>query len=269
MTSYIRQRAWLFAAAAAAALTGSAASAAEAINGQLNAVANATLSGATASQVDNQSWNTTPATLNTNVNATITGPGFNPDHTDSVKTFGTAQATWASANAGEVNFTNYGWNFSVNNPDATSATADLTQDRGGSDWSYTFTATANGRFIMDYDVESLTSDGFGLWGWDISSSGGGVGGPVLVPGAPDASGEFVGALVAGQTYTVTLDGNPNVQFGAGTETLSQAMNGDFNWRITEGGGIPEPASWALMLTGFFGLGGALRARRRAASAAVA
>ena len=31
--------------------------------------------------------------------------------------------------------------------------------------------------------------------------------------------------------------------------------------------VPEPASWALMLTGFFGLGGALRRRRRAASAA--
>lgn len=29
-----------------------------------------------------------------------------------------------------------------------------------------------------------------------------------------------------------------------------------------GGGVPEPASWALMLAGFFGLGGALRQQRR-------
>jgi hypothetical protein len=28
------------------------------------------------------------------------------------------------------------------------------------------------------------------------------------------------------------------------------------------GGVPEPTTWALMLTGFFGAGGALRARRR-------
>ncbi|THD65069.1 MAG: PEP-CTERM sorting domain-containing protein [Phenylobacterium sp.] len=28
-------------------------------------------------------------------------------------------------------------------------------------------------------------------------------------------------------------------------------------------GVPEPASWALMLGGFFGLGGALRRRRTA------
>jgi hypothetical protein len=33
------------------------------------------------------------------------------------------------------------------------------------------------------------------------------------------------------------------------------------------GGVPEPASWAMMLIGFGGLGGALRSRRRAASAA--
>jgi hypothetical protein len=29
------------------------------------------------------------------------------------------------------------------------------------------------------------------------------------------------------------------------------------------GGVPEPESWALMIVGFFGLGGALRARRTA------
>ena len=32
--------------------------------------------------------------------------------------------------------------------------------------------------------------------------------------------------------------------------------------ITLGGGVPEPASWALMLVGFGGLGAALRHRRR-------
>ena len=32
---------------------------------------------------------------------------------------------------------------------------------------------------------------------------------------------------------------------------------------TPGGGVPEPAAWAMMLLGFFGLGSALRARRPA------
>ena len=45
------------------------------------------------------------------------------------------------------------------------------------------------------------------------------------------------------------------------------MDGAFNWQITErDAGVPEPASWALMLTGFGGLGAMLRARRRPAAA---
>ena len=33
------------------------------------------------------------------------------------------------------------------------------------------------------------------------------------------------------------------------------------------GGVPEPMSWALMITGFFGAGAALRRRRTVATAA--
>ncbi|HEY2356819.1 MAG TPA: PEPxxWA-CTERM sorting domain-containing protein, partial [Phenylobacterium sp.] len=36
--------------------------------------------------------------------------------------------------------------------------------------------------------------------------------------------------------------------------------------VRGGGGVPEPASWAMMILGFFGVGGLLRTRRRLAAA---
>jgi hypothetical protein len=40
----------------------------------------------------------------------------------------------------------------------------------------------------------------------------------------------------------------------------------FTPAASTGGGVPEPAAWALMITGFFGLGGMLRRTRRTALA---
>ena len=36
--------------------------------------------------------------------------------------------------------------------------------------------------------------------------------------------------------------------------------------VAPGGAVPEPATWAMMLMGFFGLGAALRGRRELAHA---
>ena len=60
------------------------------------------------------------------------------------------------------------------------------------------------------------------------------------------------ALV-GNTPGATITGHITGQVSLNSDTLN--------------GGVPEPASWALMLLGFGGLGAALRQRRRAALAA--
>ncbi|HZZ66745.1 MAG TPA: PEP-CTERM sorting domain-containing protein [Phenylobacterium sp.] len=272
MTFPNRQRPWLLAAASAALLAGAAghAGAAVSLSGDLNAVANASMNGKpAATDSASQSFTGAPQTLNTSVNATVTARGFNADHTDYVSSFGTAQATWASANSGAVDFTNYGWDFSVNNQANTPSAADVDFDRPGSgnDWTYTFTATGNGEFVMDYDVVG-TGTVDGLQGWNINFSG--PGGGLLLTGVlpipdPTQSGVFTRALVAGQTYTVSLDGNPNIEDGNFSANFAGSMNGTFDWSIRDG--VPEPTCWALMLTGFFGMGALLRARRRTALAA--
>jgi hypothetical protein len=251
------------AAAAALACAAQPAAAAVAINGELNAVANAYADGhPTVTSTDHQAWSGAPATLNTSVLADSFGGVFH-DHNDHVSSFGAAQATWASANSGSVDFTNYGWNFSaLNNTQPDGADLDANRPGDGADWSYNFTATGDGSFTMAYNVVGSGAT-LGLFGWNIFFSGGGSGGPDLnsLANDPTTSGVFSAAITHGQTYTIALYGNPNVA-GFGPQVFASSMNGTFDWRIDERGGVPEPASWALMLVGFGGLGAMLRARRR-------
>ncbi|MFI4964238.1 MAG: PEPxxWA-CTERM sorting domain-containing protein [Caulobacterales bacterium] len=44
---------------------------------------------------------------------------------------------------------------------------------------------------------------------------------------------------------------------------------DFNFEVATAGGVPEPASWTLMIVGFAGIGGGLRRSRKGAAAATA
>ena len=256
-------------AASAAGLAAQPAAATTAIGGDLNIVADAyTHSGPTVTSMDSQTWSNIPGTLNVAANAVANG-GIYEDHNERVSAFGTAQATWASANSGSVAFTNYGWNFSVKDNDPLSSGADLDANRpgNGSDWTYTFQATANGVFQMTYDV-TATGSTEGLYGWAIDFNGASVG-PDLTTSQfandPTTSGVVTEAVTAGQPYTISLYGNPNIEACFARE-FSGSMDGTFDWQIT-GGGVPEPASWALMLTGFGGLGAVLRSRRKLAGVA--
>lgn len=57
---------------------------------------------------------------------------------------------------------------------------------------------------------------------------------------------------------------------AAVADINRAVGGQFALGGTlepSSGAVPEPATWAMMLLGFFGLGGALRARKAAAAVA--
>jgi hypothetical protein len=112
--------------------------------------------------------------------------------------------------------------------------------------------------IFGFDGDGLTA--YGQTGNALDTSGG-YGGPSayftnIVFGPTSQSGDvnFIGGIADGGTNYFGLE-----------EAIDAA---DFTAPITTTpGGAPEPASWALMLTGFFGMGAALRRRQTASVAA--
>ena len=101
---------------------------------------------------------------------------------------------------------------------------------------------------------TVASQGCGYWGCGT-----------FVPTSTtsfDGSGEAVGILVIPGTITSLTITDSVSEYWHG---LTVGIGGI---AITGGGGIPEPATWALMLAGMGGVGAALRARRKAALAAV-
>ena len=194
---------------------------------------------------------------------------------DSVETRGAIDAVWASADAGTVNLSGFGWTVNADDPDIHALAGDQSSD-GTTNWTYQFTATANGTFSLTAidSAEGVTRAGLGDWRIAMSERGGPTARADILSGfgtgAQDdtINGAFSQALIAGHTYTVSLsnlDGFSTVgnTTGAGENNSENML---INWRISSdevAGGVPEPASWALMITGFGLAGASLRARRRA------
>jgi len=68
---------------------------------------------------------------------------------------------------------------------------------------------------------------------------------------------FTTGLLGAGSYVLEAGVRDNVDFGGS----SQLLVDNFALTAVGGGGVPEPASWALMILGFGGAGAALRRRR--------
>ncbi len=188
--------------------------------------------------------------LSTSASATSAVPGTNV----SVTTQGSVAATWASADQGQVVFSNLGWISQ-----GVGAGGEAYLNTGAPDWSYSFTAESNGVFTLAYSIsaDAATTDEFGLNGFTFLDVAGVTHyltdfflGPFPVAGSLSAT------VLAGNSYTVSLDNTANIFGPLGTRT--SLMDATFNWSITS---VPEPGTLAL-----FGLGAlGLAARRRKAA----
>jgi len=114
--------------------------------------------------------------------------------------------------------------------------------------------------------------------WESGDDSGGfhgLGGTSAAAGFSNGTGaagtyfQFAGSLVSG----ALVDGGPD----ALVSHTNDAVTGQYLFQVRNGsvvvppaaGSVPEPASWALMLTGFLGAGAALRSRRRRTASALA
>jgi hypothetical protein len=213
------------------------------LSGALNLTAHANVTGGSAvTSSSSDTWVDVPRELAIDATASAT------DGITTNTASGSAVATWASADAGSVTFTDYGWKR--NGAGETDLTGPLP------DWTYTFVSDQSGLFLVDYDVIGSGFKG-GLFGWDLELTGS-PGLPVAGRVTdPTASGSFVGTVVAGHTYTATLTGRANIGTFLAAD-LAGSMDGEFDWKIVTAP-VPEPANWGLMIAGIVAIGFARRA----------
>jgi Nidogen-like/PEP-CTERM motif len=104
---------------------------------------------------------------------------------------------------------------------------------------------------------------------DFSGGVGGLGGTSAAVGYSNGTGalgaffQFSGSLTPGALIDGGVDAlSTHTNDDVTGQYLFQVRNGEVVPPPVDNGGVPEPASWALMLIGFLGAGAALRSARR-------
>jgi hypothetical protein len=143
-------------------------------------------------------------------------------------------------------------------------TTDLTQTYNGSaetygpDYDVPYSFRVPGQFEENSTTSFSTGDTFGYLNFYLGGYGAA---PARLDQAWEGAISGYGTL-AGGVYDADGGGGPTISLSF-APTFVQVRN------LDAGAAVPEPASWTLMLSGFFGLGGAVRLGRRRTQTALA
>jgi hypothetical protein len=143
-------------------------------------------------------------------------------------------------------------------------TTDLTEaynesaETYGPDYDVPYSFRVAGQVEENSTTSFSTGDTFGYLNFYLGGYGAA---PARLDQAWEGAVDGYGSLSAG-VFDAEGGGGPTISLSF-APTFVQVRN------LDAGAAVPEPASWALMLTGFFGLGGAVRLSRRRTPAALA
>ena len=166
------------------------------------------------------------------------------------------RANWASATQGSAALD---WGWAATNPGGVTINSVNTLNAPNKNWEYNFTTGASaGTFTGKWSLAVSGGNTFGIQGvysYDGNS-------PFNITPfnlAPTSgSGSFSVALAPNTTYEFSFTNYGNLGGYNGDASASFA----FDWTIDGGGGVvPEPASWAMLITGFGLVGAGMRRRR--------
>lgn len=194
------------------------------LNAQANPVSTSTADPATVTDTDTDVQATTTAPLSVSVLAAATNGGGTLDASGGIT------ATWIDPDAGHVVWS-VAWSAS-NLPASSGGLVGLPAIGSGDGWIYTFTADANGQFVLDYDVSMGGSNTFGLNQFNFLWLPPGAPFPEQTGLTPGTSGSVSKAVMAGQQYTVRITNNSGLTTtGAAISDRTANMTGTFDWRI--------------------------------------
>jgi hypothetical protein len=169
-------------------------------------------------------------------------------------------ANWSDRWAGQVSFTNVGGSTV-----GATGYADL---EANASWTYTFTPTVTGTFVIDYQTtaqgssSTLSNPALGLNGIDIYC-GLGAAPPqnLIFSSGLNAAGRTGMKIDANETYTIEIEVGANIVGDLGT--TGESISGTFDFDVQPSLVTPEPStSRSALVAALLGAGGLWYRHRR-------